>query len=327
MGVMILDYHGVLTPDDLGRIAEAGCSRLLRFDLWHESEPARGEYRLDRLIEYCRAAKAVGLRVLIQTPIGSPLWAPPDWYFVNDRAQTNAFGLRRASAPYCYMDSTAMAQRFLSLWNVEAEDCTRRYVARVQAAVDPEGAVTIGSIGSCGEYMLPASHQYGFLGAGGPWWHDAGAIESWAEFQQEYPEGTRADWLHRCLALLTAERLQWYAEKWLQFVPYYESHWPAYGNVGTDRILEANREGLHTILFSVFGPAEWVEVARRQAEKYPTWAGAEGSDNVVANSVNARRIGCRGVVCALLELGYHEIRVEPRAFEELRKANRNWPSV
>ncbi len=332
MGVIMLDYRREFDRDVLRRLADAGCREVLLFDFWHSNEPVRGQYVFGPLVEYARQVRAAGLRLLVQTPVGVPLWSPREWFLQNARGQRNDFlellaGYRfPAHGRMDHEPTIALSQRFWSYWNRDAEDYLQAYVAKVRGVVEPEGAVCIGSIGSVGEYFFPSTWWYPFLKtASTPWWHDAAAARSFHAFEARNPGCSPADWLRESLHAVTGLRLGLYGEKWLQYVPYFEG-WGYFGNEGVAGVLEANKAGLKTILFSVFVNDRWPGIAQRQAAKYPTWGGAEGAANVVVNSRRARAAGLRGVVCGPL-FNYGCSQMEPWVYDRLREANQIWASA
>ena len=144
--------------------------------------------------------------------------------------------------------------------------------------------------------------------------------------QPAEPGCSPSDWLRASLHEVTRRRLALYREKWLQYVPYFEGE-DYFGNDGVAEVLEANKAGLRTILFTVFPVDAWRCIAERQAARYPTWGGAEGAANVVVNSRLAYASGLRGVVCGPLFYTYNCFQMEPWIYENIEEANRFWASV
>jgi len=328
---MMLDYRGEFHQDIVARLAEAGCRQILLFDLWHEREPSPGIYVFDPLVKYARVCRAAGIELLVQTPIGAPLWCPSEWFLRNAEGQRSDFLQALARFPAGLAEkigferSIALGLRILSYWNTEAESYLRGYIQRLRSVIEPEGATCISSIGACGEYLFPSVYFYGFLGVSqSPWWHDTDAEQSWNSFNEKRPGSSRTEWLWHEVCEISRVRLELYEQKWLQYVPYFQG-WGNFGNDGIDHVLAQNAPGLRTILFTVFRP-EFLETAAAQAAKYPTWGGAEGAANVVTNSRLAHELGLRGVICGPLWFNYAS-EFEPWMFDNLREASTFWNGV
>ena len=196
MGVIMLDYVMDFDRDVLCRLADVGCREVLLFDAWHKAEPARGQYVFEPLVQYARDAREAGLRLLVQTPVGVPLWSPLEWFLQNAQGQRNDFLAVMASYGFpgrlCFESAIALGQRFWSYWNRDAEDYFTAYVAKVRSVVEPEGAVCISSIGTVGEYFFPAMYWYPFLKtASSPWWHDPAAAAAFRQYSERNPGAAR----------------------------------------------------------------------------------------------------------------------------------------
>jgi hypothetical protein len=208
-----------------------------------------------------------------------------------------------------YEDGTKLGMRFFSYWHQGAEAYTRKYIQRIQESLSY--ATCMPGIGHCGEYLFPPVHFYKFLGIHpSPWWCDDAATASWMDSGL-----SRKEWLCKELSRITKERLALYREKWLQFVPYYHA-WDQcqFGNLGVQEVLEENREGLTTILFTVF-PA----MAAQQAQRYPTYGGAEGAQGILVNAPLAKQMGLKGLVCGPLFSQYAS-KMEPWMFSNIKQA-------
>lgn len=331
MGVIMLDYGRSFDEEILVRLADAGCKEILLFDSWYEHEPLPGIYRFDALVNYARKVRELGMFLRVQTPVGVPFWCPKEWFLENAQGSTSDFTATLAANPepengqLSHDRMIALGLRILSYWNSDAEAHLRKYVARVRRTMEDEGAVCISSIGACGEYLFPSVHHYPFLGtASSPWWHDAGAQRSWQEYSERHCEPDRGEWLFEQLSQITEQRLALYSEKWLQYVPYFQG-WGNFGLDNVNQVLKQNRDGLHTVLFTVF-QSHFAELAAVQAAKYPTWGGAQGAANVSANSRRAYEIGLKGLVCGPLWFDF-SLQMEPWMYDQIREANDFWQSV
>lgn len=317
MRFLAFDVTQAYSRDDMQRLVDAGCHWLYVLDQWNVREPSPGKYAFDDLIEYLGWATDAGLKVLVQTPSGTPIWAPDEWYMVakSGASAGKLCGPDRDALLSIKHTCTRSGHRVFSPWNEDAEHYTQHFISICRTTLERAGVACVCSIGCSGEWLWPNISGIGAF--------DDAAVSAWARYEKEIG-GTQDDWLHATLHKITRERLALYGPngKWLQYWPYYDGH---LGLVGRDAVMEANRDGLRTIIFDtpgVFHKDDWKRGScERQAARWPTWIGAGGPKGVVQSAQYALEKGFSGLICALVhwELGLGK--TEPWMFEQVRIAN------
>jgi Beta-galactosidase len=317
MRILAFESGQWYSREDMRRLSDAGTSVLYVLDQWNVREPRPGVYAFDGLLEYLDWATDAGLKVLVQTPTGTPIWAPGEWYMADAKGHHagDICGPDLKALLNIKHTATRVGHRIFSPWNEEAERYTQHFIGVCRATLERPGVTCACSIGCSGEWLWPN------VAGMGP--YDKAAVADWKRFQDEVG-GTQDDWLHETLHRITKERLALYAPegKWLQYWPYYDGR---LGLVGRDSVMEANRDGLRTIIFDtpgVFQQDDWKRpVCECQASKWPTWIGAGGPKGVVQSAHYAIEKGFAGLICALVhwELGLDK--TEPWMFEQIRIAN------
>jgi hypothetical protein len=313
---IILDYNVSFTPEVIHRLADIGQRSIYVFDLWDRHEPEQGRYHFDEIISHARTCRSAGIRMLLQTPVGSPLWMDRSFYLRNEFGQDSSFLELQGSR--FFQDSNVLSARIPSYWNSEAEECTVRYIRAVHDATKDEGVLCVPSIGHVGEYMFPAVHWLNIGYASSPWWFD----EQARRLRQDRDP---AEWFIEERRGIIAGRLSLYKEKWLQFVPYFDSwdDWQ-FGNIGISAEMNTYGKELKTILFTVFlNDENFPGIAKRQAVGHPVWGGAEGCANVVANTRRALTLGLQGTLCRLVDDPWLEDKTIPDwKYDALQEADR-----
>jgi hypothetical protein len=328
MSVLMMDHWCYFTREEIQRLGDAGCERLLVFDCWQLHEPELGKYCFDDLLEYARWVREAGMTLLIQTPLGTPAWSPAEWYLVNEVGQSSSFA-HSARCREWYTrprehNFACIPLRIYSYWNREAQEYLHNYVGKVGAALEPAGAICISSIGDAGEYLWPGVYWRPEVETQCcSWWCDSAAVADYDRFRAAHPDQGRTEWMLETLRRVVRDRLALYSEKWLQFVPYFAG-FGNFGNDGVETVVAENRDSLHTILFTVFGNPGFEQKAAAQAGVCPTWAGAEGAANVITNSRKAQALGLAGVICGPLFYGFNCL--EPWMYENIGEAIRFWES-
>ena len=311
---LILDYNIDFTPEVIRRLADVGTRAVYVFDFWHRHEPEPGRYDFDDVIRYADACRSAGIKMLLQTPIGSPLWMDESFYLCNESGQNSCFSeCFDSGVP---QDLEVMGHRIPSYWHDEVEDHTAKYIQTLRCAVEPLGVTCIPNIGAYGEYLFPCIFWIKVNRIPSPWWFDAKARRLWKDRDP-------AEWFREERSKIIARRLAYYRDKWTQFVPYFDS-WDN-GQLGNTEItgeLEQYAPHLKTILFTVFLHDEsFPGMAEQQARRFPTWGGAEGCANVVVNTKRALDMGLKGTLCRLIDPGVEEPTVPDWKYEALKTAN------
>ncbi|MCK9458550.1 MAG: beta-galactosidase [Proteobacteria bacterium] len=330
--IIVLDYNKNFKEEDVKKFVDSGVDTILAFDWWWKTEPSPGVYDFDDWLHYEDMLKRNGVKLLIQTPMGTPFWAnDPAWYLSNYYNQKNDFAqwtkLYNIKDPMPFCHFFILCGRIFSYWNPEAEDYVRKYIRKIRETL--KYSTCIPSIGECGEFLFPPIA--GMMGAcvyPTPWWFDSFA-------QQKCQESGKVaeEWIVGELSRISKERINLYQEKWLQYVPYYNngSFGPAmnWGNVGCENVILENKEDLTTILFSAFyDMPNWLSMATAQARICPTYAGAEGAENVVENAHKAKNLGFRGLICGTMNIMHcglvNSVHLENWVFDNVKKANKIW---
>ena len=311
---LILDYDISFTPEVIHRLAETSIRVVYVFDYWHRHEPEPGRYDFDGIIRYAETCRSTGIKMLLQTPIGSPLWMDESFYLHNESGQNCCFSeCFHSGTP---QDTGIMACRIPSYWHREAEEHTANYIKALRNAIEPLGATCIPNIGTHGEYMFPGIFWINVKRTPSPWWFDAEARKLWKDRDP-------VEWFQEERSRMIAQRLAYYRGQWTQFVPYFDS-WDIWklGNVGISGELEKYAPHLKTILFTVFRYSEhFPGMAKRQACRFPTWGGAEGCENVIVNTKRALDLGLKGTLCRLIEPWNNEPPIPDWKYEALKTAN------
>lgn len=324
MQVVAMDWLAQFDREIFNRLAEAGCHDVLLMDSWAKYMPVPEKYELDPLLVYLRDARAAGVRVRLAM-CGSALQTPDDWYLKNIYGQYNearAILHRESTTPTLHPIlgwAYAANMSFTSYWHPEAEASAQRQITYLHGIVEAEGSVLLPFTGA-GEYLFPPAQ---FIPTQpwrcSPWWFDRHAIQSWLRYCEEVPNPMRAGWVHREQLRITSERLALHSEKWSSLVPYWNDL--ALNTFDVDGIMEANREGLQTMLFTVFVNPAWEVRAAAQAQKYPTWCGVEGPYNLVTNGRKAHAAGFAGVICGFLWPSYGLQKVEPWVYDAVKQVS------
>lgn len=320
MNVMMLDYDLNFSAEIIKKLAEVGVQTLLAFDAWHNTEPQPGCYRFDTLVAYARVCKEEGIKFLFLTPVGTPVWADDSWFLMNKSGNTNSFknlisGFRPGDPSHLATGiGLVLGLRFFSYWHSESQDYTRCYVQKVRETIEPEGAVCISGIGTCGDFMFPATIYHPSLGVveESPWWFDDNAKKSRGIQDPD-------EWFFGERMKIVAARLSWYKEKWLQFA---QDPNRCLGNLEIDKVIDTCKNNLKTIMYYVFPRrTQYVVKAVEQAALCPSWVGAEGCKHVVVNTRKALALGFQGVICGPLFCHFGTSYFEDWMYQEIKKAN------
>jgi len=332
MSVIVLGYNSTdYGKDDFARFAECEIEAVWYYNYWWETEPFPGKYNFDRLLEAEDLARANGVKMYVHTPVGTPLWADPSWYLLNQYGQGNDFSKALASYNPALKDlneqffpwgnelGLRLVNRFFSYWHAQAESYTQNYIGVVKNTF--KHAITVGSLGCWGEYFFPSPHFYQFMGIkDSPWWYDINATYNWVTSGL-----TREDWCRKELLRVLKERMLLGGENWVLLVPYWKD-WDnfQFGNDGFQDIYKDKSLNLKSILLSVF--PNYVNLVSPHAKLSPTYGGAGGAEGVAVNALAAQKLGLAGLFCGLLGgsstgSGSGLIKkTEPWMFENVKKA-------
>jgi len=316
---IILDYDICFTPEVIRRLVDVGIRAVYVFDYWHRHEPAPGRYDFDEIVRYAEICRSVGIKMLLQTPIGSPFWMDESFYLYNKSGQNCCFSeyFCSGSQPDWKLsnDREVCANRIPAYWHKEAEEHTANYIQALRCAIESLGATCIPNIGAHGEYMFPANFWFNANRTPSPWWFDEEARRLWKDRDP-------VKWFREERSRIIARRLTYYRESWTQFVPYYDSwdNWQL-GNMEISGELEKHALSLKTILFTVFYGEDFPVMAEQQARRIPTWGGAEGCANIVVNTQRAIDMGLKGTLCRLIGPGTDEPTIPDWKYEVLKTAN------
>ena len=317
MKIIVIDNFHKFTEGELERLSSLGIKDILTWDFWFESEPTRGEYNFDRLIEYEKICHKLGIRLLVMGPVTPPLWIPKEWFLKNKYGMRNDFNNELEPEIEKYLEKidtskfTSFTQiphytaRFLSYWHPEAQAHTKRYIKKIQSVLRYSEHVCC--IGHCGEFFFPATSFLSDEKYNGPWWYDEYAEKSWKESKL-----SREEWFHQESLRITRERLKLYKTKWLQYSTpehFRFTNLNEFRNIAVEETMEEHKEELNTIIFTVFSVSYFKKVATKQAKKYVVFGGAEGCKNILPNYLRAEKIGLAGLLCQpSLPLNYEPIK-------------------
>jgi len=315
---MILDYNIDFTPEVIRRLADVGIRVVYVFDYWHRHEPEPGRYDFDEIARYAETCRSAGVKMLLQTPIGSPAWMDESFYLCDASGKSSSLSELCHSGLWSdrsFPGRGILANRIPSYWHREAEECTVNYIKALRNVVEPLGAACVPNIGGHGEYMFPTTLWLGLNRTPSPWWFDEEARRLWKDRDP-------AEWFREERGRVIARRLTHYRESWTQFVPYYDS-WDDWqlGNTEISVELENHAQNLKTILFTVFHGDHFPVMAEQQARRFPTWGGAEGCTNVVVNTQRALDMGLKGTLCQLIDPEESVFTIPDWKYEALKTAN------
>ena len=312
---IIFDYDLSFAPEVFQRLAETGIRVVYVFDYWHRHEPEPGRYDFHELVRYANVCRSAGLKMLLQTPIGSPLWMDESFYLYDECGHNSRHSDWVRLGPT--HETGVMASRIPSYWHREAEEYTANYIQAIRCAIEPLGVTCIPNIGAFGEFMFPSTFfWFHKTRPTSPWWFDVEARKLWKDRDP-------VEWFREERGRIIVKRLAYYRGQWTQFIPYHDSweNWRL-GNIGVTEALEKYAPHLKTILFTVFLHGEHLPVmAEQQARRFPAWGGAEGCANVVAHTKRALDLGLKGTLCRLIDPGVDEPAVPEWKYEALKTAN------
>jgi hypothetical protein len=110
---------------------------MLIFDNWWDHEPNPECYEFDNLFRYEEILKQHGLKMLVLTPIGTPLWTDPSWYLENTWGERNDFSEivgripPRGTMPP-HEDGLKLGMQIFSYWHTEAQQYTQKYICKIR---------------------------------------------------------------------------------------------------------------------------------------------------------------------------------------------------
>ena len=89
MRIIVFDAPHMYKEADISRIASIGIKEIITFDFWCETEPKKGKYSFQRLLDYERLCMKYGIHLIIMASCAYPTWAPKDCYLKNEIGSTN----------------------------------------------------------------------------------------------------------------------------------------------------------------------------------------------------------------------------------------------